>query len=35
MPDAIDMKTKEDRLHKLNEVINSYSNAANQKYLNK
>jgi tRNA-2-methylthio-N6-dimethylallyladenosine synthase len=29
------MKTKEDRLHKLNEVINSYSNAANQKYLNK
>ena len=35
MPDAIDMKTKEDRLHKLNEVINSYSNAANQQYLNK
>ncbi len=33
--DSIDMKTKEDRLHKLNEVINSYSNAANQKYLNK
>ena len=35
MEDSIDMKTKEDRLHKLNEVINSYSNAANQKYLNK
>ena len=35
MEDAIDMKTKEDRLHKLNEVINSYSNAANKKYLNK
>jgi len=35
MPDAIDMKTKEDRLHKLNEIINSYSNAANKKYLNK
>ena len=35
MPDAIDMKTKEERLYKLNEVINSYSNAANQAYLNK
>ena len=35
MEDAIDMKTKENRLHKLNELINSYSNAANQKYLNK
>ncbi len=35
MPDATDMKTKEDRLHKLNEVINSYSNAANKEYLNK
>ena len=35
MDDKIDMKTKEDRLHKLNEVINSYSNAANQRYLNK
>ena len=30
-----DMKTKEERLYKLNEIINSYSNAANQKYLNK
>ena len=35
MPDAIDMKTKEERLYKLNELINSYSNAANQAYLNK
>lgn len=35
MEDKVDMKTKEDRLHKLNELINSYSNAANQKYLNK
>lgn len=35
MEDKVDMKTKEERLHKLNEIINSYSNAANQKYLNK
>ena len=35
MDDVIDMKTKEERLHTLNELINSYSNAANQKYLNK
>lgn len=35
MEDSIDMKTKEARLQKLNELINSYSNAANQKYLNK
>lgn len=35
MDDKVDMKTKEDRLHKLNELINSYSNAANQNYLNK
>lgn len=35
MDDKIDMKTKEDRLHRLNEVINSYSNAANKEYLNK
>ena len=35
MVDAIDMKTKEERLRTLNELINSYSNAANQKYLNK
>ncbi len=35
MDDKIDMKTKEERLYKLNEVINSYSNAANKEYLNK
>lgn len=35
MEDKVDMKTKEDRLHKLNEIINSYSNVANQNYLNK
>ena len=35
MPDAIDMKTKEERLYKLNELINSYSNAANKAYLEK
>ena len=35
MEDSIDMKTKEARLQTLNELINSYSNAANQKYLNK
>ena len=35
MEDKVDIKTKEDRLHKLNELINSYSNAANQNYLNK
>ena len=35
MPDAIDMKTKEERLYKLNELINSYSNAANKAYLDK
>ncbi len=35
MSDAIDMKTKEERLYKLNEVINSYSNAANKAYLDK
>ena len=35
MPDAIDMKTKVERLYRLNEVINSYSNAANKAYLDK
>lgn len=35
MEDKVDMKTKEDRLHKLNELINSYSNAANKTYLEK
>lgn len=35
MEDAIDMKTKEDRLQKLNTIINKYSLEANKKYLNK
>lgn len=35
MEDAIDMKKKEERLHKLNEIINKYSLEANKKYLNK
>ncbi len=35
MDDSINMKTKEERLHKLNEVINKYSLEANKKYLNK
>ena len=35
MEDSIDIKTKEERLHQLNELINTYSNAANKKYLNK
>ena len=35
MEDEIDLKTKEERLHKLNEIINKYSLEANQKYLNK
>lgn len=35
MEDSTDMATKEKRLQQLNELINSYSNAANQKYLNK
>ena len=35
MDDKVDMKTKEDRLHKLNELINSYSNSANKAYLGK
>lgn len=33
--DKISMDTKEKRLHELNELINSYSLAANQKYVNK
>ena len=33
--DTISISTKEERLHKLNELINSYSLSANQKYLNK
>ena len=29
------MKEKEDRLYKLNEIINEYSKEANERYLNK
>ena len=35
MEDNIDLKTKEDRLHKLNEIVNKYSNLNNQNYLDK
>ena len=35
MKDKIDMKTKEERLAKLNEIVNKYSLEANKKYLNK
>ena len=35
MEDKIDMKTKENRLQELNELVNSYSLAANKKYINK
>jgi len=35
MEDKIDMKTKEERLYKLNELVNKYSLEANKKYLNK
>ena len=35
MKDDVDLKTKEDRLHRLNEVVNNYSNMNNQKYLDK
>lgn len=35
MKDEISLKEKEDRLHRLNDLINKYSNKANQKYLNK
>ena len=35
MEDNIDLKTKEDRLHRLNEIVNKYSNMNNQEYLNK
>ena len=33
--DSIDLKTKEERLYKLNELINKYSKEANEKYLDK
>lgn len=35
MEDSIPLSEKEDRLHRLNEVINKYSNLHNQEYLNK
>ena len=35
MEDSISMKIKEDRLHRLNEIINTYSNEANQKLVGK
>ena len=31
--DSIDLKTKEERLYKLNELINKYSKEANEKYM--
>ena len=33
MSDEVTMATKEERLHKLNELVNSYSLQANQKYV--
>ena len=33
MEDSIDLATKEDRLHRLNEIINKHSNEHNQAYL--
>ena len=33
--DSIDLKTKEERLYKLNELINKYSKEANEKYIDK
>ena len=35
MKDEVPMATKEERLHKLNELVNSYSLAANKKYVGK
>ena len=35
MEDNTPLKEKEDRLHRLNDIINKYSNEANSKYLNK
>ena len=34
MEDKIPKSVKEDRLHRLNEIVNKYSNMNNQKYLN-
>lgn len=34
MKDDISLKEKEDRLHRLNEIINEYAKEANDKYLN-
>ena len=35
MKDEIPKSVKEERLHRLNEIVNKYSNMNNQKYLNK
>ena len=35
MEDAIPLKVKEDRLHRLNEIVNNYSLMNNKEYLNK
>lgn len=35
MEDSIPMNVKEDRLHRLNEIVNKYSNMNNQNYLDK
>jgi tRNA-2-methylthio-N6-dimethylallyladenosine synthase len=35
MEDNTELSVKEDRLHRLNELVNEYSNEANQKYLDK
>ena len=35
MEDKVTLKEKEDRLHRLNELVNKYSLEANKQYLNK
>jgi len=35
MKDDISVEEKNERLHRLNEIVNKYANLANQKYLNK
>lgn len=35
MDDSIPLSVKEERLHRLNEIVNKYSNMNNQKYLDK